>query len=89
MTHPPVVIAEETPVAAALRLMSRRVPPFRRLPVVDRNGRLIGVLSIDDALREIASELAAIDLVLRGESPYVLDGLVVEGESRSGTARER
>jgi CBS domain-containing protein len=61
---------------AALALLSTRVPRFRRLPVVDRTGRLAGVFTVDDALARIAAELGSIDRVIQGETPFIMDGLV-------------
>jgi CBS domain-containing protein len=76
MTPHPVVIGEDTTTEAALALMKRHAPAFRRAPVVDRGGRLVGVLTVDDALRRIAAELAAIESVIRAETPFVMDGAV-------------
>jgi CBS-domain-containing membrane protein len=48
MSAPPVTIAPDAPVAdAARRMQSRRV---KRLPVVDRHGRLLGIISRADVL---------------------------------------
>ncbi len=43
MTSPVVTVTEDTKVSDALQLMNRR--NIRRLPVVDKNGRMIGFLS--------------------------------------------
>jgi CBS domain-containing protein len=48
MTRPAVVIGPDEPASTAARLMSRR--KLRRLPVVDRNGHLMGILSRADVL---------------------------------------
>jgi CBS domain-containing protein len=44
----------EAPVERALELM--RSGPYCRLPVIDETGKLIGLLSIDDILSELAEE---------------------------------
>lgn len=49
----------ETPLEHALELM--RSGPYRRLPVIDRMGELIGLLSIDNILEELAVEFYRVD----------------------------
>lgn len=70
MTPFPHTIYEDTPIEEAIRVM--RSGPFRRLPVVDRDGRLVGVLSIDDVLDLLAEEFTAIGKLLRAERPEAL-----------------
>lgn len=49
MTAPPITVSETDPVAIAARLMdTERV---KRLPVVDAEGRLVGIVSRSDLLR--------------------------------------
>lgn len=48
MTPDPVTVTADTPFQEALKLM--RDHRFRRLPVVDRNGRLVGIVSERDLL---------------------------------------
>jgi len=55
MTRQPVVAGEESSIASALQDM-RRIG-VRRLPIVGRAGQLVGVLSLDDVLDALASEL--------------------------------
>jgi CBS domain-containing protein len=48
MTRPAVTIGPDEPVRRAAQLMSAR--KLRRLPVVDHDGRLVGILSRADVL---------------------------------------
>ena len=61
----PTVIAEEAGVLDATKLLSRR--GIRRLPVVDRSGGLVGIISLDDLLMLIGSELSNIASTLANE----------------------
>lgn len=61
----PTVIGEEAGVLDATRLLSRR--GVRRLPVVDRAGKLVGIISLDDILMLIGSELGHIASTLANE----------------------
>jgi CBS domain-containing protein len=67
MSADPVVATAETTVGAALALM--RDGPFRRLPIVDAQGVLVGLLTLDDILMKFGSEFGEIKSVLKLESP--------------------
>jgi CBS domain-containing protein len=70
MTQFPQTVTEETPIEEALHIM--RCGPYRRLPVVNRDGRLVGILSLDDVLRLLTEEFGDISRLLREESPTAL-----------------
>jgi CBS domain-containing protein len=65
MTRQPVLVREESPISAALHHM--REIGVRRLPVVDRGGGLVGVLSLDDVLEGLAEELMDVASSIRHE----------------------
>lgn len=68
MNKPVVTVTADAPVAVALRLM--RTHALRRLPVVEsRGGRLIGIVTCDDMLDLISTELAAAADAVRGQMP--------------------
>ena len=58
MSYDLVTVREELPLHDALQLM--RDKAVRRLPVVNTNGGLIGILTADDALRVISDQLHSI-----------------------------
>jgi CBS domain-containing protein len=68
MTPSPTTIREEDSIEAALGYM--RAGRFRRLPVVGRDGRLLGILALDDVLELVAEELADIGQLLKREAPH-------------------
>jgi len=67
MTPEPKTAAEETPIEMALSLM--RGGAFRRLPVVDESGELIGIVTLDDILMLLCEEFASIGGLLERETP--------------------
>ncbi|HVS11054.1 MAG TPA: CBS domain-containing protein [Planctomycetota bacterium] len=70
MTPQPRTVSEDTPIEDALGLM--RSASVRRLPVVDRKGRLVGVLSLDDILSLLAEEFEEVGKLLERTSPRAL-----------------
>ncbi len=67
MTHQPKVITEDSPLEAALGLM--HAGGVRRLPVVDHQRRLVGIVSLDDILALLAEEFAHIGGILERQQP--------------------
>ncbi len=67
MTREPTWIAEDRPIEEALATM--RLNASRRLPIVDGNSKLVGIVSLDDVLKLLADEFAAIGDVVRQELP--------------------
>jgi CBS domain-containing protein len=65
MTQDPRVVYEETPIEDALRLMRQRA--VRRLPVVDREARLTGLISSDDLLEFLTSEIADVGRIVAAQ----------------------
>ena len=70
MTLFPRTVHEDTPIEDAIAMM--RVGPFRRVPVVDRQGKLVGLLSIDDVLELFAEEFRDIGKLLKAERSETL-----------------
>lgn len=67
MSPAPSGVSNSTPIEDALRLM--RAGRFRRVPVVDSEGKLAGLLSLDDILDLLAEEFKEIGELLRQEQP--------------------
>jgi CBS domain-containing protein len=67
MTPSPTTIARSATLIEALDLM--RAGEFRRLPVVNDLGRLIGIVTLDDILLRISDEMRRIGCLLVRETP--------------------
>jgi CBS-domain-containing membrane protein len=67
MTIGPKTAFEHTPIETALVAM--RAGRFRRMPVVDRGCKLIGLITLDDILMLLAEEFSQIGRLLRREMP--------------------
>jgi CBS domain-containing protein len=67
MTRAPRTVLQSSPIESALGLM--RMAACRRLPVVDDDGKLVGLVSLDDILDLLAEEFGQIGKLLAEESP--------------------
>ena len=67
MTTDLKTVEEQTSLEDALRIM--RSGPFRRVPVTDSGGTLVGLLSVDDVLDLLRQEFHEIGPLLERESP--------------------
>jgi CBS domain-containing protein len=67
MTKQPKTASEETPIESALSLM--RSGGFRRLPVVNKSGELVGLVTLDDILMLLAEELRDAGALIERETP--------------------
>jgi signal-transduction protein with cAMP-binding, CBS, and nucleotidyltransferase domain len=81
MTMAPKTVFEETSIESALLIM--RSGRFRRIPVVDRTNKLLGLVTLDDVLMLLAEEFTQIGRLLNRETPRA----VVEDQNSSGVAR--
>ncbi len=54
MTKNPLTITPEKPLSEAARIMHER--KIHRLPVLDENGQMIGILTLGDIIRAMATE---------------------------------
>ena len=66
----PECIREEDPIETAIARM--RAGSFRRMPVVDSDGALIGLISLDDILDLLSEEFTEIGRLIREEGPASL-----------------
>ncbi len=64
-------VKEETGVFEAIQYMRRK--GIRRLPVVDNEGRLIGIVTLDDLLALLSEELGALAKLVSGEQQKETD----------------
>jgi CBS domain-containing protein len=76
MTMNPRTIAEEAPLETVLSLM--RYGGVRRLPVVDRHGKLAGLVALDDVMSLLAEELTMIGGLLARQLPCRNDAPTAE-----------
>ena len=67
MTRPAATALEDTPIEMALERMA--ASGFRRMPVVDHNGKLVGLVTLDDILLLLGKELSQAGKVLAQQTP--------------------
>jgi CBS domain-containing protein len=67
MTSHPLCVREDAPIEMALKSM--RAGPCRRVPVVDDDRKLVGIVSLDDILSLLTEEFNDIGTLLQREDP--------------------
>lgn len=67
MSRPPRSVEESTPIEQALRTM--KGARVRRLIIVGGEGRLVGLVSLDDVMELLVEEVESIGAILRREEP--------------------
>jgi CBS domain-containing protein len=72
MTAQPETALEDTPLELALERMGRG--GFRRMPVVDNSGRLVGLVTLDDILLLLAGEFEQAGKLLAQQTPRAAAG---------------
>jgi signal-transduction protein with cAMP-binding, CBS, and nucleotidyltransferase domain len=70
MTSEPVTVSEMTTAREALYAM--RAGCFRRLPVVNNQHQVVGIVTLDDLLQLFASFLTDVHSILQTEGPSAL-----------------
>ncbi len=65
MTRNPLMVAEDCPLDAALGFM--RDAGVRRVPVTGAKEDLVGVMSLDDVVAQMAQQLTSVAAAYRGE----------------------
>lgn len=73
MTVAPTTVEESASIESALALM--RAHAVRRLPVVDSQGQLVAVISLDDVLVLLAEEFAEVGRLLEKQTPAAAAGV--------------
>ena len=67
MSKLPESVTEDTPIESAIGIMRRG--SHRRLPVVNDDGQLLGLVTLDDILSLLSEEFQEIGKLLEKESP--------------------
>jgi CBS domain-containing protein len=81
MTVGPKTVSEQTSIESALLIM--RSGKFRRIPVVERDNKLVGLITLDDILMLLAEEFTQIGRLLTRETPRA----IIENFAQTGIAR--
>lgn len=81
MTVAPKTASENTSIESALTIM--RSGRFRRIPVVEPDNRLVGLITLDDVLMLLAEEFTQIGRLLTRETPRA----VIEDSSSASVSR--
>jgi len=67
MTKDPVMVLDDTGLYEALQCVSRE--GIRRLPIIDGDGLLVGIITLDDIIRLLGQEMQCMGEVIRESTP--------------------
>lgn len=81
MSAPVVTIRAEASILSVVQTMNRR--NFKRLPVVDRNGRLAGIVTRADILRALENALSNVPTAFTGDDSALSDAILRRLSSES------
>jgi CBS domain-containing protein len=73
MTAAPTTVREDVSIESALAMM--RAHAVRRLPVVDSQDHMLGIVSLDDVLVLLAEEFVEIGRLLERQTPQAAAGV--------------
>jgi CBS domain-containing protein len=73
MTLTPATVHEDATIESAISMM--RSHSVRRLPVVDDQRQLTGIVSLDDILSLLAEELTEVGRLLEKQTPHAAAGI--------------
>jgi signal-transduction protein with cAMP-binding, CBS, and nucleotidyltransferase domain len=73
MTPCPEMVPKDMVIEDALALMRHR--KVRRLPVVDDQGKLVGLLTLDDVMMLLTEELGEVGQLLQRQTPRAAAGV--------------
>ena len=74
MSRPVATLPERASVSRASRAMRRNA--LRRLPLLDEQGKLVGIVTSDDLLRLVTGELASLGRAVASQTPEQSSALV-------------
>ena len=74
-----MVVHEDSPLGVAAGMMRRHA--IRRLPVLDAEERLVGVIASDDLLRIVSQEIAGLARAVEAQTPDATRDLPVGNDA--------
>ncbi len=68
MTPDPLALTADMDISVAIETLNAKA--VRRAPVLDRTGAVIGIVTLDDLLPELAEELRSLASLMGGQAPH-------------------
>ena len=71
MSRDVVYFSEFMPVDRAMELLTEQSPPGRRFPLVDGDGIVSGIVTVDDIISHAGKELRAVGQIIERDPPSI------------------